>query len=180
MEVLLILAAAGLLAAGGALVAGLSRRSKEKALGEPRLVVSPAPYAFGEVVPCRLASVVRAPIRVERARFFLRCAESVRWTETETDGNGRRRSVERTQAALVWSAEETVAFARELKAGERFEAEVDLRLPEAGGPTFSAAHNEVTWQVAVSVEQAEGALLEEARPIVVEARRRFDAPAPPR
>ena len=98
MEVLLILAAAGLLAAGGALVAGLSRRSKEKALGEPRLVVSPAPYAFGEVVPCRLASVVRAPIRVERVRFFLRCAESVRWTETETDGNGRRRSVERTQA----------------------------------------------------------------------------------
>lgn len=154
------------------------RRStrKQRALGGPVLTISTTPYAFGEAVPCRVASTVRSPIRVERVRFQLSCFEVARWTEVERRG-GKTRRVQHSQTAEVWSAEAVTAVGRELRAGERFEAEADLKLPEdAGGPTFDAAHNQVGWQVSFAVDDGEGTIAVGAVPLILEARRRFTGP----
>lgn len=178
-----VIALAGVAAAmlAGVLWAGWGRRRKAKALGDPQLVISTTPYALGEAVPCRVASVVTGPIQVDRVRFQLSCSESVRWKEVERTSGGKNRTVEHTRSVVVWHDEATVAVGRELRAGERFQIEADLKLPEEGGPTFTAPHNQVDWQVKFAVDQAEATLVEGALPLVVEPRRRFVAgPGPAR
>ena len=167
----------GLVAVGaGTWYAWRASTRKQRALGGPALTISTAPYAFGEAVPCRVASSVRSPIRVERVRFQLSCFEVARWTELERRG-GKTRRVQHSQTVEVWGAEAITPIGRELRAGERFEAEADLKLPEdAGGPTFNAPHNQVGWQVSFTVDDGEGTIAVGAAPLILEARRRFTSP----
>jgi hypothetical protein len=165
-------AVALLLGGGGAAYAIWASRAKQRALGGPRLTISTTPYALGEPVPCRVSSVVRSPIRVERVRFQLACFEAVTWKEVERRG-GKKRVVTRAQTETVWSAEAVAPIGRELRAGERFEAEADLKLPEEGGPTFMSPHNSVGWQVAFVVDHAEGVIARGAHPLILEPRRRL-------
>jgi len=175
MDPVTIAVAASVLALGGTAYAVWASRAKQRALGGPRLTLSTTPYAFGEAVPCRVSSVVRAPIHVERVRFQLSCSEAVTWTETVRRG-GKTRRVQRSQSETVWSAEAVAPIGRELRKGERFEAEADLKLPEEGGPTFTAPHNSVGWQVAFVVDDATGGIARGAETLIVEPRRRSVVP----
>jgi hypothetical protein len=171
MDPVTIALAGAVLALGGTAYAIWASRAKQRALGGPRLTLSTTPYAFGEAVPCRVSSVVRAPIHVERVRFQLACSEAVTWTETVRRG-GKTRRVVRSQSETVWSAEAVAEVGRELRAGEHFSAEADLKLPEEGGPTFTAPHNSIGWQVAFVVDDAGGGIARGAEKLVVEPRRR--------
>jgi hypothetical protein len=130
-----------------------------RALGEPRLLVDPGPYALGDVVHCRVSSRVRSRTPVVRATLGLTCVEDVEWTETESvPGDGTaphsERTVTRRAAEEVWVRDQTFPVGRELRAGESLDLEASFELPPGGPASFSAPHNRILWRVGfvVSVE----------------------------
>jgi hypothetical protein len=140
IELLLLMAAGGALAAGGFAV--WVNISSQRALGAPRLSVDAPAYALGGVVRCRAASVTRAPVEVGRVVFTLECVETIRWTEGS--GKNRRR---RTHAETVWGQERVVEGPLRLGRGQPFEAAAEFTVPRHAGPTFKAPNNRIEWRL---------------------------------
>jgi hypothetical protein len=165
IELLILLAAGGAVAAGG--FALWVHTSAARALGGPKLSVDAAAYGLGDVVRCRAASVTRAPVEVGRVTFTLECVETIRWTEKS--GNKKQT---RTQSETVWRGQHVVDMALRLAAGVPFDVAAELEVPERACPSFSAPNNRVEWRVRFdAVLPPRGSPVGDSLEVRVEARR---------